>query len=51
MHLWEPFPGFISPKSISSMEKNTFDPIVETKLLYLGISSIGLDDFKEAILE
>jgi len=28
-----------SPKSISSIEKKTFDPIDETNDLYLGISA------------
>jgi hypothetical protein len=51
MHLCEAFPGFISPKSISSIEKNTFDPIVETNERYLGISSIGLADFALNFLE
>ncbi len=31
------FKGYKTPKSISSIEKNTLDPIVETKDLYLGI--------------
>jgi hypothetical protein len=33
--------GISFPKSISSIEKNTLDPIVETKLLYLGISYLS----------
>lgn len=31
--------GTTVPKSISSIEKNTFEPIVDTNDLYLGITS------------
>lgn len=37
--LWADLSGTTVPKSISSIEKNTFEPIVETNDLYLGITS------------
>ena len=37
--LWADLSGTTVPKSISSIEKNTFEPIFETKDLYLGMTS------------
>lgn len=51
MHRWAAFPGFISPKSISSIEKKTFEPIVETNDLCLGISSFCPVDLMLDLLE
>ena len=37
--LWADFLGKTVPKSISSIEKKTLEPMVETKDLYFGITS------------